>query len=307
MKKIFAIASALLLVAVSASAQSKGERYTPKKGDWSIGININPVAAGGFDYQPNSKEFLGAYINALAENPSEMYIPGQSLTSIKVKKYLTNSLAVKATLGFTGSHLSYKEYVDDDYAHSINGLSDDKVTDSVLGNLAGGTLALGLQKSLGTGNLKFTLGADVAYTVGAGTLNFKYGNDFAPYNGYKPTSMASTTMDPGAALNDYNEVKFGISYARPYKRNDIGTVMQAAFYVNAGLEYFLADHISLGLEAVFSPIAFTWQSQSWAIYEGYSTYVNKLMTYNKLISPGSHAITYGTGNFGVNISVNYYF
>lgn len=308
MRRIAATAVVLLL-GVSAFAQtSKGEKWTPSKGDWSLGVNINPVAAGGFDYKPAKSDFLGAYISALGENPSEMYIPGQSLVSIKTKYFISNSTALKFSLGFNGSHLDYREYVTDDYEKYLDSTSDAKTWDAVLCNMGGATLAVGVEKSLGKGPLRFVMGADLIYTIGAGKLTFNYGNDYTTYNAYKPSTMAKLDMTgTGDNLNGYTTPMFGIAYARPAARNDIGTVQQIGIAANLGLEYFIADHISLGLEACIVPVAFTWQSQSWAIYEGYSSLTNKIMTYNKLVSPGSHALTYGTSNFGVNISVGYYF
>jgi len=308
MRRIAAIA-VVLLIGVSASAQSsKGEKWTPSKGDWSLGVNINPVAAGGFDYKPSKGEFLGAYISGLADNPSEMYIPGQQLVSIKTKYFISNSTAIKASLGFNGSHLNYKEYVTDDWAKYLDSTSEIQTEDGVIANMGGATIALGIEKSLGKGPLRFVMGFDAIYTIGAGKLTFDYGNDFKTYNSYKPSTIAMTDMTgTGDNLNGYTTSKFGIAYARPAVRNDIGTVQQIGLAANLGLEYFLADHISVGLEACIVPVTFTWQSQSWAVYEGYSATLQKVMTYNKLVSPGSHALTYGTSNFGVNISVSYYF
>lgn len=305
MKRIFAI-SALLLSAVALSAQTaKADRYTPQQGDWSVGINVNPVAAGGFNYQPKKGEFVGSFLSAFSGNPAQMYIPGMSLVSIKAKNMLTPSLALKMTVGFNGSHIDYKEYVPDDYELSLNSASEQVVEDSIIGNLAMGSATFGVQKYLGKGSLKFTVGADLAYTIAGGHLNFKYGNDFATYNSNKPSSMPVTKE--GGDMNLYSGSHAGITYARPYKRNEIGTIQQVALVANAGLEFFIADHISAGLEVCFIPVAFTWQSQTWGIYEGYSATSMSVIKYNDLVSPGSHALTYGTNNFGVNISINYYF
>lgn len=306
MKRIIAI-SVLFLSAAAAFAQTaKADRYTPQKGDWSVGINVNPVAAGGFSYQPKKGEFVGGFLAAFSDNPAQMYIPGQSLVSIKAKNMITSSFAVKMTVGFNGSHVDYKEYVKDDYQASINSDSEALVEDSIIGNLAMGSATVGVQKYLGKGALKFTLGADVAYTIAGGHLDFKYGNDFATYNGNKPTSMSFTEMSTGK-MNKYEGSHLGITYARPYKRNEIGTIQQVALMANAGLECFIADHISAGVEVCFVPVAFTWQSQTWGIYQGYSATTMNVIQYNDLVSPGSHAVTYGTNNFAVNLSINYYF
>ncbi|GEM_PF-4468993 len=298
---IFAV---LLLAAASASAQSK-ENYGPKAGDWSVGININPVAAGGIKYQPGKGDFVGGFLTSYSDNPAQMYIPGQSLVSIKAKKMISDSFAVKATLGFSGSYIDYNEYVKDDYAASMNSATEEVVSDHILGNLASASATLGVQKYLGKGRLRFTVGADLSYTIAGGTLNFKYGNDYETYNYFKPSTMS--LMEPGGSLNLLTGSKLGITYARPATRNEIGTIQQIGLVANAGLEFFLASNISAGVELAFIPVAFTWQSQTWGIYEGYSTYTQSVLTYNQLVSDGSKAITYGTNNFAVNLSINYYF
>lgn len=305
MKKIITVISVLLLAASVSLAEEKKDN-SPSAGDWAIGVNINPVAAGGMKYQPSKGEFVGDFLGTYFGNPSQMYIPSQSLVSIKVKNMLSSSLAFKATLGFGGSHIDYTEYVADDYARALDSASEAVVSDNILGNLGSASLTAGLQKMLGKGNLKFSVGADLAYTIAWGKLDFRYGNDFETYNGFKPSSMALTLMGSGE-MNRYTDPKLGIAYARPYSRNEIGTIQQIGLIINAGLEYFLAEKISVGAEVALLPVAFTWQSQTWGQYQGYSSNTMTVLTYNKLVSDGSHAMTYGLNNFGVNLSFNYYF
>jgi hypothetical protein len=307
MKRLSLILSAVLISA-AAFAQGK-QNFAPKSGDWSVGINVNPVAAGGIKYQPKSGEFVGAFLGDFSGNPQQMYMTGQPLVSIKAKKMLTGSLAFKMTLGFGGSYIDYNEYVTDDYARSLNSVSEDVVSDHVLGNIGTATLTAGIQKMFGTGNLKFTIGADVLYTISGGNLRFSYGNDFEPYNKFKPTTMGmcDMTSTPGENMNYYDSPALGIDYARPAKRNELGTVQQVGLVASIGLEYFLAEHISIGAEVSIVPVAFTWQGQTWGVYEGYSNVTNTVLNYNMLVSKGSRALTYGTSNLGVNLSVNYYF
>ena len=306
MKKIMTM-MLVALVAVSAFAQeqSKGDKFAPKKGDWALGISINPVAAGGMSYQPGKGDFLGNYISGLAENPQQMYMPSQSVTSISFKKFIKDNLAFKAALGFSGSHLNYTEYVSDDLATYYDPLSEDVVEDAITGNLGGGSLILGLESSLGKGWLRFVYGIDLVYTMGAGALNFTYGNEISVYNNYQPTTMGMTAN--GGKCNDYQASHLGIDWARPGCRNNIGLVQQIGLRAEAGLEAFVYDRISVGLTASFLPVAFTWQGQTWGQYEGFSELSGRIETYNRLVSPGSSAVTYGTNSLGINIAVNYYF
>ena len=57
----------------------------------------------------------------------------------------------------------------------------------------------------------------------------------------------------------------------------------------------------------FTPIMYTFQPQTYTIYEGFSTNTGKVEKYNGLVSPGSDAFLYGTENIGLRLSVNYYF
>ncbi len=55
-----------------------------------------------------------------------------------------------------------------------------------------------------------------------------------------------------------------------------------------------------------TPVMGVFQPQTWSIYEGYSSWTDRVEQYNKLVSPGSNAILYGTETFGLRISLNYY-
>jgi len=306
MKRIIAMTLALVL-GFSAMAQdkAKADRFQPKAGDWSIGLSINPMAASGFKYQPGTGEFIGAYIEGLAGNPEQMYIVGQPVTSFRYKRFITDKFAVKASLGFSGSSNTYKEYVSSDLAVWKDANSQEQVVDKAKANLGGGSLAIGVEGNLGKGALRFVYGLELVYSMGAGTMNFEYGNAFAPYNSYAPTTMGMAAKD--GSLNEYKDEKLGIAWARPAVRNEIGLVQQVGLLFELGAEYFVYDRMSIGLTASILPAAYTWQGQTWGIYEGYSTYSMKIEQYNRLVSPGSHALTYGTGNLGINISLNYYF
>ena len=52
----------------------------------------------------------------------------------------------------------------------------------------------------------------------------------------------------------------------------------------------------------FTPVAVAFQPETYTVYEGFCSY-----TGTGYVSPGSNALLYGIENFGVRISMNYYF
>ena len=52
---------------------------------------------------------------------------------------------------------------------------------------------------------------------------------------------------------------------------------------------------------------FSFQPQTYTIYEGFSSLSGKVEQYNGLVSPGSNALLYGTENLGCRLTLNYYF
>lgn len=303
------IASVLvLLLACSAFAQkTEREHFTPKKGNYSFGVSINPLA-GASCFQPNANDFAGTWINGLCGNPQEMFmLSPHSLASVRFKYFASEKLAVKASLGFTGSHINYKEYVQDDYAHYLDATSEAKVVDHVKSDLNGASIMVGIESNLGKGAVRFTYGLSFLYAIGGGNVTFKYGNEFGSYNNWKPSTMAE--MQDKGKLNDYDSdnAKFGIAYARPVKRNNIGYIQDLGLAVDLGIEWFVVDRISLALNASVLPLLFTWQGQTWGAYEGYSTLTENVHSYNRLVSPGSTGLVYGIGNLGLDISLSYWF
>ena len=80
-----------------------------------------------------------------------------------------------------------------------------------------------------------------------------------------------------------------------------------------GVEWFFAGNMSLGVALTFTPIMVMFQSQTYTKYEAYTTAVlnggtdlGSVIEFNKLVSPGSTGLLYGTDNFGLRLSLNYY-
>jgi hypothetical protein len=110
---------------------------------------------------------------------------------------------------------------------------------------------------------------------------------------------------PKGDLDDFRS-KLGIAYARPVKRYNSGYIHGLGVQVDAGLEFFLAERISLGLAMTFTPIMGVFQPKTYSEYEGFSTNTGRVESFNELVSPGSNALLYGTENIGCRLTLSYY-
>lgn len=141
MKKILILSlAALTLASVGAKAQGesnvpegkritcyhvysdKAPHFSPKRGDWSIGVTFNPATLSyRLKMQPDNGDFAGDFIEGMATSSKQMFILSQDpLAAFRVRYYLSDNWAVRATLGLNGSHINYREYVDDDLAKAVN-------------------------------------------------------------------------------------------------------------------------------------------------------------------------------------------
>ena len=306
MKKILTIC-VLLSVAISAGAQGK----------FSFGVNINPLATSS-NWQPEDGAFSGDFLNDnVGKVPAQMYILAKDpVASFKIRYHMSEHSAIRFQLGTTGSIINHKEYVRDDHAVYINPDSQAQVVDVITSKLNATSLGLALEWLKGEGPLKFNASLGVIYAIAGGSMDFTYGNPFnKDWNGNVPTSNAFTQKAGVAAeLNDgYPAGKLGITYARPLTRFNVGYTSAVGVTLDMGVEWFMAEKISLGAAVTFTPVMYMMQPETYTTYEGYTTYpleggndLGGIVQYNKLVSPGSNAILYGTSNFGLRLSLNYY-
>ncbi len=315
-KAKYILASALCALGMSAFAQADKEKeakvYTPEVGSFAIGVNFNPVAAaqggsaasfstvGQFLYGSDSED--GIIKNAEGK-PNQMSILAQQpMVAFSFKYQLKEHTAFKASVGFSGANITYREYVNDDRALALNPMAEDQVADAVNLNYTGGGITAGLEFSAGK-NLRFVGGAGLMYSFGGGDVNFKYGNTITALNQH-PTTMEKIDKN----INEFaSSGCTWMDYGRPVKQYNVGISHGLGIYVNLGLEWFFMKNASLGATVDLTPIMVAFQPQTYTIYEGYDNYNGKVAQYNDLVSPGSTYLLYGTENIGVNISLHYYF
>ncbi len=284
--------------------------YRPKKGDWSIGVSFNPVSLQYKNkLQPKNGDFSGDFIEGLASTPKQMFILAQDpIAAFRIRYVMNENWLLRFTLGLNGSHINYREYVDDDLARAIEPDSRNQVVDGVVSDLNGGSLAVGMQYLAGKGHFRFTAGFGLIYAIAGGKLDFSYGNVMTTENRI-PSSMPMTKPPVSVddvTLNDF-KADLGISYARPVERYNVGYNHGIGLNGSMGVEWFVTGRMSLGAEMTFTPLMFVFQPQTYSKFEGYSAKTGQIETYTDLVSPGSHALLYGTETVGANFSLNYYF
>ena len=306
MRKLIISNIAALLILVCAShvgfAQQKPieEGFIPGAGSTGIGFAFNPVSGIRANAQFRANDFVGNTIVNEGANPYQMFILAQEpMVSFRVKHKLSDKLALRVGVGFSGAYFNYKEYVRDDEAFFINPLSEDVVVDGIKYNLSGGGASLGLEFTGGSRKLRFVGGVSLLYSFGGGVMDFYYGNKMTNAN-QNPTLMA--LINP---LNDF-ATNGDVINGRPSKRYNIGFEHGVGLMCDMGIEWFFAERLSLGAAVTFTPLMVAFQPQTYTTYEGFSTATGQVVEYNKLVSPGSTTLLYGTENIGLVLSLHYY-
>ena len=230
MKKILSTLLAALiafpmLYAKDEKAQPQ-EWNEPGVGSWAIGITFNPVSlASRLTVQPKAGSAVNGTISGSMAIEKQLYALSQDpVLAIRAKYRIQQNWNLRMALGFSGSHIHYSEYVQDDAAVLLNPASENKVTDAVKSDLTSGNLVLGAEFVKGK-KVKFTMGFSLLYAIGGGKLNFAYGNAMTysnpipssmPYSGWINGASAALNPDHGAAAAQ------GIGWARPLKTNNSG-------------------------------------------------------------------------------------
>ena len=302
MKKLILIST--ILFAFVSVIQAQNTNYDVTRGQWAVSVTFNPGTLGyKMSCQPAPGEFAGTYITDMCANPKQMFIVSQDpLAAVKFKYYTSSKSAFRASLGFNGSVVNYREYVQDDFAVAMNPDSQNKVNDAATSRLNTVSIALGKEWRTGEKAIKFVYGVDLLYTLAGGDLVFNYGNKMTDIN-QVPSTMPMTA--PSGTLDDFKS-KLGVAYARPVKRYNSGYIHGLGIQVDAGLEFFLAQSISLGLAMTFTPIMGVFQPQTYAVYEGFSANTGRVEKITDTVSPGSWAVLYGTENIGCRLTLSYY-
>jgi hypothetical protein len=289
------------------------QNNVPPAGSSSIGFMINPVTGIRANGEFAAGDFIGNEIAGQGTSPYQMVILGNPLVSIVYKYKLTDRTALRASLGFSGAKFNYKEYVTDDLRvadadpDDIGALGA-QVEDIVHYSMSGGGINLGLEFNAGDGNLRFVGGFGLMYSFGGGSMNFTYGNVMDMDDNPAPTIMPIIdAMRAKGTAPEYHPNGVDMSGARPLKRYNVGVVHAFGISLDAGLEWFFMPNVSAGATKNFVPLVYAMQPETYSTFEGYSPIADEILQFDKKISSGSNYLLYGTENFGIQLSFNYYF
>jgi len=307
MKKYIILLSVLALSAGVLQAQAKKERtnHSPEVGSVSLGFTFNPASMGSqLNVQPKTGEFAREILKTDANNRQLFMLSQDPIAALRLKVHAREHLNVRVSLGFSGSHINYSEYVRDDLAFELDPNSEAKVSDQIQSDMNSTNIAVGVEYAGGSGNLRFIAGFNLLYAFAGNKITCSYGNQLTALN-QAPSTM-SLLGTPGTDLNEWQAAQ-GIAYARPTERYTKGFNHGIGAQVDMGVEYYFMDHVSIGATVTFTPVMAVMQPQTYSIYEGYSQKSAQVESYNALYSPGSWMLLYGTQNIGFQLSMNYYF
>lgn len=309
MKKIVLLAVISLLPAVVFAQESKPAKYQPKKGDFSIGVTFNPVSlTNKTKMQPATGQFASEYLRDLGDdglNKSLYIMSKDPLAAFHIKYRMSTNLSLRASVGLNGSKVDYAEYVRDDVAMMADPNSENKVIDKVSSSMNALSFGLGLEYSKNFGPISFIGGIGLQYALAGGSMKFQYGNAITSDDKTPSTIPLSAGMKAAGGLNENLQIP-NVAWYRPVERKNVGLNSGIGLTCDMGIEWFFIGNLSLSAAMTFTPIMIVTQSQTYGVFEGWSTSANARVEYNNLVSPGSKAFLYGTENLGFRLALNYY-
>lgn len=300
-KYIFAVVLSAAMLFANAQEAAKVKDYSaylPKSGDLGITINAVPIltyvgqlANGATANSLN--EFGGQPLHN--KTVRDLGMLDDDLLSISMKYLVTDKFATRINLGFNYMYFNERAYSINDAALAIDPFSQEKVIDSRKSNHANISLFLGGEYRLGKGRVQGIFGGGLSYVALIDNYSYSWGNAITDIN-QKPSSA----FTPATELPD----RTGVINPRLLKNN----VMSGHYFGVTGfigVEWFVAPKISLGGEVNLSIYGGVGGKQDQLI-EGYSTITGKRTEWTEIIRPNSKGFFLGTGNFGANVSVNFY-
>lgn len=300
MKKIIVFIGLLIICQSQLHSQDKQHQedinkrvnYFPEKGDFSIGINIEPLVnfiGNSFNgYGTNGTKNILGNVGGAVLNLDVVPKPSISLMG----KYLfKNNYAARINLGVLSSNILQTAYVKSDLYDISNPLSLENLIDKVNTNNLGLMLTLGVEKRVGKKRIQGIFSTDLLLGYQSANINYQYANTLTNLNS-KPT--ASNIM-PGFDAAGYRTIS-KISGDNYY----VGGTL------NVGVEYFLAPKIAIGTEASLL-IYYKMNSSGYEVREGLNVYTNQLEERSFLNTPGNRSLVFGTDNLAAKLYLSFYF
>jgi hypothetical protein len=292
MKKVFGIIFAAVL-AIPAFAQD----YLPKAGEWNVQIGMDPkalVMGGGWS---DVGGFSAGYM-------------------------VTDNIGVRATLGLDVKIWNKREYAPDDAAVVLNAFSKEKVVDTRKYQSLGGSVSLGVDYHVGSaGKVQGVFGAGLMYGFkGMDQYTYTYGNAITEYNQLPTTYMtdpdgnsvwdkfAAQRIDGAAESAPKNAT--GIDAARILRQysnaGDDNLRQMVGLYLSAGIEWFVAPKLALGLNASIN-ILYEFMHAYTTEYEGWNTIDHQYVKWIEKEKPMENGFRFSTADsFGTKIYMSVY-
>lgn len=292
MKRHILILFILVGVFMNVSAQDNEKVYLPEKGDFSVGISLNPL----LNFVGNI--FNGSENNAIGNIGGESSLSGldsyeKGVTpdiSIMGKYMLTNSWGVRANIGLMIGNDQYNEYVQNDEAVMQNPFDESKLVDTKNITSSGVSIMLGTEYRKGKKRIQGVFGAGLLLGFKTNKISYDYSNQ-----------MTTINQLPSTAWNDvYNE--YGYRTLVEQGGNDcfIGATG------SVGVEWFVAPKVALGAEVNLN-IYYVFGGQRYVETEGYNSSSKKIERQCDLMSPGHNQFRFGTENLGGSLYMSFYF
>lgn len=282
------------VLAIPALAQeSNDSQFGPVAGEKAFGVTLNPIATFiGNMHNGTANNALGDLQGESIFSKNHAWIPAFSIMG---KYFVGDNTAVRANIGFIFSRNDAQTYVRDDEAFFLNSFSQAKVVDSEITKRRGGSLAIGLEKRIGSGRVQGIVSGSAVYGFATTKRTYKYGNAITDINQSPTIATPANYTAVGAMPN-----------ARPINTFTAAPAHLAGFVGSFGAEYFLCKKASIGAE-VNVYLVHEWTSQRYTEYEGFNVITNTVETYTNTVSPKSNRTEFATGNVGANLFMNFYF
>lgn len=298
MKKYFSIICLSLAISPWLMAQD-GNSVLPQKGDWAVSINAAPVL-----------QYIGQLFNGTNGNAVINRFGGQPylnndvttgnfgvinpLVSVSAKYLLTDDIALRLNAGWLYTYDDDKFYVQDDAARLENPISTKRLIDTRIVRGNGVSLMFGAERRVGKKNIQGVFGGGVLYANQVGSRKFMYGN-----------IMNQDNQSPSIAVGGAT-VPAGFSSARVLESRIANSLSYLGAVAFVGVEWFVSSKISLGGEVNIAAV-YRFGGNTYTTIEGYNTLSMQVEEWTDLTAPTSSGFSFGTGNIGGNLSLNFYF
>ena len=292
MKRHILILFILVGVFMNVSAQDNEKVYLPEKGDFSVGISLNPL----LNFVGNI--FNGSENNAIGNIGGESSLSGldsyeKGVTpdiSIMGKYMLTNSWGVRANIGLMIGNDQYNEYVQNDEAVMQNPFDESKLVDTKNITSSGVSIMLGTEYRKGKKRIQGVFGAGLLLGFKTNKISYDYSNQMTTIN-----QLPSTAWD-----DVYNEYGYRTLVAQGGNDCFLGATG------SVGVEWFVAPKVALGAEVNLN-IYYVFGGQRYVETEGYNSSSKKIERQCDLMSPGHNQFRFGTENLGGSLYMSFYF